>query len=293
VTGVRGLTSRISRRFVLILALAQLLVLYAWIVEPNWLEVTRHEAWFKNLPEEFNGLVVAHLSDLHIRKYGARERRVVARLAESPPGVIVITGDLTREGSDPAAIRQFLTALRDLKPTFGIWAVLGNHDHWHPVAPSKDSIRQFYNTAGAALLVNEGGRIGRGLDTLSLIGVDDPFSGYVNLGESLKGMQRTPFAILLSHSPEIFMKADLIKFDLVFAGHTHGGQVRLPGIGALWLPAGSEPFDAGWFYGQNARMYVTRGIGTSILPVRLFCRPELALITLKRTGTDLKSVPPR
>ncbi len=278
-----GWTARISRRFVLILALAQLLLIYAWIVEPNWLEVTRHEAWFKNLPEEFNGLVMAHLSDLHMRAYGARERRVVARLAESKPGVIVITGDLTREGSDPAAIRQFLTALRDLKPTFGIWAVLGNYDHWHPVAPSKDVVRRFYNNAGAVLLVNEGGRLGRGLDTLSLIGVDDPFSGYANLGESLKGMQRTPFAVLLTHSPEIFMKADLIKFDLVLAGHTHGGQVRLPGIGALWLPAGSEPFESGWFYGQDARMYVTRGIGTSILPFRLFCRPEIALITLKRS----------
>jgi uncharacterized protein len=280
--GVRELTSRISHRFLLILVLTQLLLIYAWIIEPNWIEVTSHEAWFKNLPKEFSGLVVAHLSDLHIRTYGARERRVVARLAESKPGMIVITGDLTLEGNDPATIGQFLTALRDLKPAFGIWAVLGNYDHWHPLAPSKDSIRQFYNDAGAALLVNEGGRIGRGLDTLSLIGVDDPFSGYANLGASLRGMQRTPFAVLLTHSPEIFMKADLIKFDLVLAGHTHGGQVRLPGLGALWLPAGSEPFESGWFYGQYARMYVTRGIGTSILPIRLFCRPELALIMLKR-----------
>ena len=280
-----GWPSRISRRFVIFLAAVQLLLIYTWIVEPNWIEVTSHEAWFKNLPEEFNGLVVAHLSDLHIRKHGARERRVVARLAESKPGVIVITGDLTLEESDPATIRQFLTALRDLKPTFGIWAVLGNYDHWYPVAPSKDAIRQFYNNAGVALLVNEGGRIGRDLDTLSLIGVDDPFSGYANLGMSLRGMQRTPFAILLTHSPEVFMKADLIKFDLVLAGHTHGGQVRLPGIGALWLPAGSEPFESGWFYGQYARMYVTRGIGTSILPFRLFCRPEIALITLKRSGS--------
>src|SRR5207249_10017374 len=77
--GVRGLTSRISRRFVLILALTQLLLIYAWIVEPNWIEVTSHEAWFKNLPEEFNGLVVAHLSDLHMRKYGGRERREIGR----------------------------------------------------------------------------------------------------------------------------------------------------------------------------------------------------------------------
>src|SRR5438034_10112956 len=115
--GVRGLTSRISRRFVLILALAQLLLIYAWIVEPNWIEVTSHEAWFKNLPEEFNGLVVAHLSDLHMRKYGARERRVVARLAESTPGVIVIAGNLTLGGSDPATMRRCLLGMRGLRQT--------------------------------------------------------------------------------------------------------------------------------------------------------------------------------
>src|SRR3989442_12459 len=214
---------------------------------------------------------------------GNRDRYSNACFTESKPGVIVITGDLTLEGSDPAGIRQFLTALRDLKAAFGIWAVLGNHDHWYPLASGKDEVRTFYNNAGVSLLVNEGGRLGRGLDTLSLIGVDDPFSGYANLGESLRGMQRTPFAVLLTHSPEIFMKADLIKFALVLAGHTHGGQVRLPGIGARWPPAGSESFESGWFYGQYARMYVTRGIGTSILPVRLFCRPEIALIPLRRT----------
>src|SRR5437773_3530709 len=104
--GVRGLTSRISRRFVLILALAQLLLIYAWIIEPNWIEVTSHEAWFKTLPEEFNNLVAAHLSDLHIRKYGARERRVAARLAGSKPGGTVITGDRTMEGANPAPLRQ-------------------------------------------------------------------------------------------------------------------------------------------------------------------------------------------
>src|SRR2546426_7815513 len=124
--GVRGLTSRISRRFVLILALTQLLLIYAWIVEPNWIEVTSHEAWFKNLPEEFNGLVVAHLSDLHMRKYGARERRGVARPAESAPGGIVITRDLTLEGGDPATLRQVLTAPPGPEPALRILAGLGH-----------------------------------------------------------------------------------------------------------------------------------------------------------------------
>jgi predicted MPP superfamily phosphohydrolase len=275
-------TARISRRFVIALALLQLLLLYAWLVEPNWIEVTQHEVRFKTLPEEFNGLVVAHLSDLHIRRYGIRERRVLALLAEAKPGVVIVTGDFTLEGSDPAAIQRFLQDLRDLHPPFGIWAVLGSYDHWYPPAENDAAVRQLFKDAGIALLVNQWGRLGKGLDTLSLIGVDDPFSGYADWGAALKGTQRTPFAVLLTHSPQIFMKADLMKFDLVLAGHTHGGQIRLPGIGALWLPDGSEDYESGWFYGQSARMYVTRGVGTSILPFRLFCRPEIALIRLKR-----------
>jgi predicted MPP superfamily phosphohydrolase len=279
---VSAITSRVSRRFLILLALFQLLLLYAWAIEPNWIEVTRHEAWFKNLPEEFNGLVVAHLSDLHMRGYGARERRVLEKLAEAKPGVIAITGDFTRDGSDPTAIRTFLKDLQRLNPPFGIWAVLGDYDHWYPPAASDEAVRKFFSDAGIALLVNEWGRIGKGFDTMTLAGVDDPFTGADNLGAALRGTHRTPFAILLTHAPQMFMKADLTKFDLVLAGHTHGGQVRLPGIGALWLPAGSEGYDSGWFYGLNAQMYVTRGIGTSILPVRFLCRPEIALITLQR-----------
>ena len=277
-----AIPSRISRRFLILLALFQLLLLYAWAVEPNWIEVTRHEAWFKNLPEEFNGLVVAHLSDLHMRGYGVRERRMLEKLAEAKPSVIAITGDFTREGSDPAAIRTFFKDLQRLKPPFGIWAVLGDYDHWYQLAANDEAVRKVFSDAGIALLVNEWGRIGKGFDTMTLVGVDDPFTGADNLGNALRGTQRTPFAILLTHAPQMFMKADLTRFDLVLAGHTHGGQVRLPGIGALWLPAGSEGYDSGWFYGINAQMYVTRGIGTSILPVRFLCRPEIALITLKR-----------
>ena len=284
-----GFDARISRRFLVILVLGQALLIYAWIVEPNWIEITRHETWFKDLPGEFDGLVVAHLSDLHIRNAWMGEAGALASLESAKPGLIVLTGDFALEGSDPSAVRSFLKRLQALKPAFGIWAVLGNHDHWYPLAPSEEAVRRFFNEAGVALLINEGGRIGKGLDTLSLIGVDDPFSGYDNLTASLKGMQRTPFAILLTHSPEIFIKADLAKFDLVLAGHTHGGQIRLPGIGALWLPAGSEGFESGWFYGRFARMYVTRGVGTSVLPFRFLCRPEIALITLRRTASTATS----
>jgi hypothetical protein len=271
-----------GRRFLVLMALIQLVLFYAWIVEPNWIEITRHEASFKNLPAEFDGLVIAHLSDLHIRDYGLRERRVRALLSEEKPGVIVLTGDFSLEGSDPAAIRRVLQEIASVNPPFGAWAVLGDHDHWNPPVAGREAVRRLFNEAGLALLTNEGGRLGKGLDTLSLIGVDDSLSGFADLTASLRGFQRTPFAILLTHSPHMFFRADLARFDLVLAGHTHGGQVRLPGVGALWLPSGSEPYEAGWYDGEHARMFVTRGVGTDILPFRFLCRPEIALITLKR-----------
>jgi predicted MPP superfamily phosphohydrolase len=282
VTGVTRRTFPLSRRFLLFLALLQGFLIYIWIIEPNWIEVTRYEVTFKNLPVEFDGLVVAHLSDLHIRAYGFRERRIEALLAEEKPGLIVLTGDLSQEGSEPATIRHVLKDITNVKPAFGAWAVLGDEDHWSPPVAGQEALRGFFNETGFALLTNEGGRLGKALDTLSLIGVDDPSTGHADLTKSLRGFQRTPFAILLTHSPQIFFRADLARFDLVLAGHTRGGQARLPLIGALWLPAGSEGYESGWFYGEHARMFVSRGVGTSLLPFRFLCRPEIALITLKR-----------
>jgi hypothetical protein len=277
---VTGPLRRARRWFLALGAAALLLLLYGTLIEPAWIEVTRHDAEFEHLPPAFDGLVLAHLSDLHLRRYGGRERRALALLGEAKPDLIAITGDFDLADEERGPVRQFLLGLRALTPTFGTWAVLGTHDHGN--ADDDETVRTFLTNAGVALLVNEWGRIGKGMDTLSVVGLDDAYTGRDNLGRALDGLRRTPFALLLTHSPEVFFKADMARFDLVLAGHTHGGQVRLPWIGALWLPRGSEFYDEGWFAGQSAKMYVTRGIGTSILPVRFLCRPEITLITLRR-----------
>lgn len=270
------------RRLLIGLAVLQMILAYVWAIEPNWIEVTRQETRLANLPAEFDGVTLALLSDLHIKTFSVRERHMLQLLAETKPDLIAIVGDFTLEGSDPAAIRKVLEGLRDNRPRLGIKAVLGNHDHWHPLATDHAAVRSIFERASITLLVNEAETIGEGLQAIDLLGIDDPFTGHANLTAALRTRQRMPISILLSHSPEIFPEADQARVDVVLAGHTHGGQVRLPFIGPLWLPAGSEPYLSGWFEGHHARMFVTRGIGTAILPFRFLCRPELSLITLKR-----------
>jgi predicted MPP superfamily phosphohydrolase len=274
-----------SRRLILglliLLTGGQLFLLYIWAIEPNWIEVTRHEVWFERLPRSFDGLTVAHLSDIHIRRYGSREQRTLRLLAEAKPALIVVTGDFTRANTDPDLLRRFNEGLRDLAAPLGVWGVLGNHDHWHSPAPDERAVRLFFADAGLRLLINQGGHLERGVDRLSLLGVDDPFTGLARLETALRDRLENSFTVLLAHSPEIFPRADLAHVDLVLAGHTHGGQLRFPFIGPLWLPRGSEPYESGWFNGRSAKMYVTRGIGTSVLPFRFLCRPELSLITLR------------
>ena len=272
---------KFGRRRIWALAALQLAFAYVWVFEPNWIEVTRHEISIPTLPSEFDGVTLAQLSDLHIRTFGLRERRTVQLLAEAKPDLIVISGDFTVEGSDAGAISRFLLHLRDLRPPLGTLAVLGNHDHWHPPVQSPGAIVPFFSDAGATILTNEFARIREGSQVVVIAGVDDPFTGHADLRRALEGSPPDTFTLLLSHSPEIFPETARTQVNLVLAGHTHGGQLRLPFLDPLWLPHGSESYVSGWFELGPARMFVTRGIGTAILPFRFLCRPELPLITLR------------
>ncbi|MDF2694106.1 MAG: metallophosphoesterase, partial [Labilithrix sp.] len=138
--------------------------------------------------------------------------------------------------------------------------------------------RATFESVGATFLVNEG-KLAR--PDVWLAGLDDPMSGAPHLAAALEGAPSGATKIALFHSPELF-DGIAPSIDLALAGHTHGGQVRIPLLGALWLPPGSGRFVAGWYDAPEgaARLYVSRGIGTSQLNVRLFCRPELAIVTL-------------
>ncbi len=243
----------------------------AFLIEPNWIEVTRYDA--RTLSPRFAGapLKIAHLSDLHTSGLGFRERRLLALLAAEQPDVIVVTGDTIAGRGNLEATRGLLTRLH---APLGVWVVRGNWENWKPYRNE----RAFYASAGVNFLLNEARPVREGV---WMVGLDDPSSGSPDLEAALQGVPRDAFALALFHAPAYFDRVAK-RCPLALAGHTHGGQVRFPFVRPLWLPPGSGRFLEGWYEGGSSRMYVSRGVGTSILPVRFLCRPELAIITLER-----------
>jgi predicted MPP superfamily phosphohydrolase len=250
---------------VAVLALFTAILVDATLIEPFAIEA-RHDSLALAVRAP---LTIAHLSDLHTHGYGRRERRVVDLLAQSHPDLIVVTGDVVDEGS-LAPARELFT---HLSAPLGVWVVRGNWENWN--RPPNE--RAFYESVGAKFLVNEG-RAAR--EDVWIAGLDDPMSGAANLDPALRDVPPGALKIALFHSPEIF-DGVAPRIDLAFAGHTHGGQVRAPFLGPLWLPAGSGRFVDGWYEAAAVRMFVSRGVGMSILPIRFLCRPEVEFVAIE------------
>ena len=237
-----------------------------WI-EPENIQVTHYEIH----AGVSSPLKIAQLSDLHTRGLGRPERKMLAILAKEKPDVILITGDTLADpfGNYQACVKVY----KQLNAPLGVWFVHGNWENWHPVRHE----RQFYRDAGIHLLVNQNHEL---LPGVWVVGLDDPYSGVANLNAALKGIPKDAYTILMFHSPGYFDQA-AGHVNLCLTGHTHGGQVRIPFVKPFWLPLGSGRFLEGWYEEKGTRMYVSRGMGMSNLPVRFLCRPEVTFITLE------------
>ncbi|MBI3653427.1 MAG: metallophosphoesterase [Acidobacteria bacterium] len=259
---------RLTRWRIILLILFTLLaglLVYAYEVEPYRIEVTRyHLAATLQSP-----IKIAHLTDLHTYGLGRREGQMIAILKAEKPDLIVITGDQISDLSGYDGCRQ---VLQQLHAPLGVWVVPGNHDNWYRIAKQKE----FYAEAGAKFLKNESGKV---RDDVWIIGLDDAMTGTPDIKAALKGVPENAYKIGLFHAPAYFDVA-AGKCDVVFAGHTHGGQIRVPFLKPFWLPKACGDYVAGWYERAGSKLYVSRGIGTSIVSVRFNCRPEIAIITL-------------
>lgn len=256
---------RIFRVFGALLLLGILALVDALFVEPNWIEVTHSQV---RAPVE-RPLKIAHLTDLHSAGIGFRERRLLKLLEREKPDIIVISGDILAPRGSYAQAAEVLSRLR---APLGVWLVRGNWENWYPL---KDE-REFYGKLGVSFLLNSSAEV---QPNVWLIGLDDPMFGHADLAAALRIVPRGTFKIALFHSPTFFDRS-AGRYQLALAGHSHGGQVRIPLLKPLWLPSGIGSYVQGWFEKDGSRMYVNRGIGMTLLPIRFFCRPELAIITV-------------
>jgi predicted MPP superfamily phosphohydrolase len=250
---------------------------YAWQIETRWLRITRLTLHIPGLPAAFAGYRIVHLSDIHlgVRMNEARLPVVIAAANRERPDLIAVTGDFVTGGRD--SLQKGSALLAGLHAPDGVWGVLGNHDY----TVGAGRVTAMLNRAGIGLLCNAAHTLRRGSATLALAGVDDMIHGAPNLRAALRDVPPDWQVILLSHAPDFAARAAADpRVVLQLSGHSHGGQVRLPGMRPLVLPRGGKAYPQGLYTVGGLQLFVTAGTGTGWLAVRFGCRPELAVLTL-------------
>ena len=278
-----------NKKTVLIVSVLVILCLGIWTLWGNIaLEVNEYEIVSERIPEAFAGFRIAQVSDLHNKDFGEGYGQLLTLLSQINPDIIVVTGDLidSRQTDLDVALEFAWQAGKIAR----VYCVSGNHE---ARVPEYEDLKVGLVKAGVVILENQKVQITREGESITIMGIDDPsFQEDYLFGDSesvarqaIENLQNESdeYTILLSHRPELFDLYLETEMDLVFSGHAHGGQFRLPFVGGLVAPnQGFFPkYDAGQFNEENTTMIVSRGVGNSIIPIRFNNRPEIVLVTLR------------
>lgn len=264
--------------------------LYAGEVERHWIDVVHRDIFLAGLPEEFSGMNIAQLSDIHLNEYTEPFllREAVDHINRLQPDMVLLTGDyvsaevlpkkmtISAAGECASLLSQLTCPQR--------YAILGNHD----CMAGEDAVTEALHQHGIPVLRNNFVSIERGNARLWLAGLEDPVCGRPNPDRAIPAAirnQRNEPIILMCHAPDfvddLLMHPAGRSVALMLSGHTHGGQVRIPMLGAFHLPPGGRKYIEGWFPMGNLQLYVNRGIGAVGVPFRFNCRPEITSFTLR------------
>ena len=271
--------------------IASILILTGLIIWTLWgntaLEVNEYQITSDKIPEAFSGFRIAQVSDLHNAEFGEGNCKLIGLLSQTDPDMIVLTGDLIdSRQTDIEIALEFAEQAMQISP---VYFISGNHE---ARMREYDDLKMGLVDAGVVVLENQQVQITKEGEHITLIGVDDPsFRTDYLFGDAESVIKQATadlqnetdsFTILLSHRPELFDTYVDSGVDLVFSGHAHGGQFRIPLVGGLVAPnQGFFPkYDAGQFNRENTTMIVSRGVGNSIIPVRFNNRPEIIVVTL-------------
>lgn len=248
---------------------------------PYAIEVTHRQLELARLPAAFTGLRLVQLSDIHHGLYMPLERvaQAVELANRLEPDLIGLTGDFV--SNSPNYIEPVAEVLGRLRAPLGVFAVLGNHDY----RVGADRVAAALERHGIEVLRNRQVRIPRDSASLFVAGVDDLRSGDDNLHQALHGIDSRATTFLLCHNPAILPSAAAYGVELVLSGHTHGGQVGLPRLRRLAAARGLRfPLGHGWRQLNGTQQYISRGLGTVVLPIRFRCPAEIPLLRLHAAG---------
>ncbi|MCW5557549.1 MAG: metallophosphoesterase [Verrucomicrobiae bacterium] len=261
---------------------------YAALLEPQRVQVRRFTAPLRDLPTSLEGFRIVQVSDTHYGPFISFEylRSVIRRANALAPDLIVLTGDYVHR--TPLAIEPGVQVLQGLRARLGVVGVLGNHDHWEGAA----SVRDAFARVGIPLLDNQRQFLARDSlrsdaasgGVIGLCGVGDLWEDKVRFDQALDGIPEAVPRIVLAHNPDTAERIPSgLRVDLMLSGHTHGGQVSVPGHGPLLVPSAyGRKYAGGWCAGPQCPVIVSRGVGMAILPVRFGVPPEISEITLVR-----------
>ncbi|WP_042223943.1 metallophosphoesterase [Oceanobacillus manasiensis] len=254
---------------------------YARDIEPRMLQVQNIKIIDDTLPASFNKFKLVQFSDTHIGFHYSVEqlRELVKKINSMKPDLIVFTGDLVDEPHRYSWNNNLINVLNSLEASQGKYWIYGNHDHG---GYGTEKVKEVMEASGFALLQNEHSVIELNNERIILSGIDDVMLGRPDLGKALENVNPDLFTLLLAHEPDFVETAVDYPVNVQLSGHSHGGQVRLPFIGHLYTPKYAEKYVEGKYLLDDGRLqlFVNRGIGTTRLPYRLFCKPELHVYTL-------------
>ncbi|MCE5300673.1 MAG: metallophosphoesterase [Spirochaetia bacterium] len=265
--------------FISILFLLLLLLPAFMLVEPYTIIVKEYTIVSRDVPSSFDGTVAAFVADIHHGPFFGidRVKGLVRRLNTIEPDMVLMGGDYVHR--DSKYIAPFFEEMKNIKPKLGVFAVLGNHDHWEDAGLCYKKMED----AGITRLDNAAVWVKKGNDRIRIGGVGDLTTDIQDLRPVLDGAKNSDFVILLSHNPDYAEKITTDKIDLILSGHTHGGQLTFFG---QWAPLNStmhgEKYRTGMKTYANFSIIISNGVGTITPPFRLFASPDIVKVVFKK-----------
>jgi predicted MPP superfamily phosphohydrolase len=256
---------------------------YAHEIEPRLLKINKHVISHVDIPKSFDGFKIVQFSDTHLGfHYDLKQfKKMLSKISSLNPDIIFFTGDLMDAPNEYPFSEDIVPLLKNLKAPFGKYSIYGNHDHG---GYGSDIYKKIMDLADFKLLLNDSDQI-QLLDGSSIyvMGIDDAMLGKPNFEAAIENVPVGKYKILLSHAPDLADSAVDFGIQLQLSGHSHGGQIQIPFVGALITPPFAKKYREGFYELKTETpltLYVNRGIGTTRLPFRFLSKPELSLFTL-------------